>query len=48
MPLLDAAGGVWGVLDADADTLSAFDADDAAGLEAVARILSARLPENGR
>lgn len=47
VPLPDAAGGVWGVLDADADTLSAFDADDAAGLEAVARILSARLPENG-
>ena len=47
VPLADAAGNIWGVLDVDAETLSAFDGDDAAGLEAVARILSAQRTDNG-
>mgnify|MGYP001003240806 CR=1 FL=1 len=40
VPLADEAGRVWGVLDADAETLAAFDETDADGLTKVAALLS--------
>ncbi|MDO5059570.1 MAG: GAF domain-containing protein [Neisseria sp.] len=42
VPLKNAGGEVTAVLDVDADTLAQFDADDAAGLEAVCRLLAER------
>ena len=40
VPLTDAEGRVWGVLDADAEQLSVFDEDDASGLNGIAKLLS--------
>lgn len=40
VPLHDADGKVWAVLDADAETLAAFDDTDAQGLAAVAALLT--------
>lgn len=40
VPIIDASGTVRAVLDADADTLAAFDDTDAQGLEAIAALLS--------
>lgn len=40
VPLADEVGRVWGVLDADAETLAAFDETDADGLTKVAALLS--------
>lgn len=39
VPLFDRAGRCFGVLDVDADTLSAFDKDDARYLEALAAVI---------
>jgi GAF domain protein len=40
VPLYDASGVVWAVLDADAETLAAFDDADAQGLEAITALLA--------
>lgn len=42
VPLKAADGSVWGVLDVDSEHLAQFDGEDAAGLEAVCRLLSAK------
>ena len=40
VPLRDASGAVWAVLDADAEALAVFDETDAQGLETIAVWLS--------
>jgi GAF domain-containing protein len=47
VPLIDARGGLFGVLDLDSPKLARFDADDEAGLERLARIFMASI-EAGR
>lgn len=44
VPLTNRHGKVWGVLDADAEELAAFDDTDAAGLQQIAALLSGCLP----
>jgi GAF domain-containing protein len=40
VPLRDRDGRIWAVLDVDSDELDSFDADDAAGLEKIAGLIS--------